>query len=390
MQNFVYHNPTKVIFGKGCISQIGTEAKNFGNKALFVYDENAAKKSGVYDQIVRSLKEAGIAFVEFTQIRENPVIADARKGIELARKEKIEFIVAAGGGSAIDEAKAIAAGLCVAHDVWDFFCGKAVMKTAMPVLAVITKSATGTETNGGSVMMNEETSEKVGLILPPLFPKIAFMDPSVTRSLPNIQLAYGAVDAISHLLEGYLTNDDPETPTVDEYAEGLIRSIVSSTEQLLENPDHDNARATFMWSAALAWNGLVLAGIGKCGYPNHLIGHAMSALYGTQHGASISVSFSGWMPYFIAESAANARKMSQFGKAVFAINGQDTTKSAEATVAAFRNWCKKIGAPTTLKEIGIDDTGLHRVAENASLGAEGWGIPQYTKERISHILSRCE
>jgi alcohol dehydrogenase YqhD (iron-dependent ADH family) len=145
-----------------------------------------------------------------------------------------------------------------------------------------------------------------------------------------------------------------------------------------------------MWSAALAWNGLVLAGIGKCGYPNHLIGHAMSALYGTQHGASISVSFSGWMPYFIAESAANARKMSQFGKAVFAINGQDTTKSAEATVAAFRNWCKKIGAPTTLKEIGIDDTGLHRVAENASLGAEGWGIPQYTKERISHILSRCE
>lgn len=389
MQNFTYYNPTKVIFGKGCVSQIGGEAKNFGKKALFVYDENAAKKSGVYDTIIRSLHEAGIEVVEYTKIRQNPVIADVYEGIELGRREKIEFIVAAGGGSAIDEAKAIGAGLCVDHDVWDFFTGKATMATSLPLLAVITKSATGTETNGGSVIMNEATQEKFGLIVPPLFPKVAFMDPTVTLSLPMDQVAYGAVDAISHLLEGYLTNDDPDTPVLNEYAEGLIRSIIDSTNRILRKPDDYDARATFMWAAALAWNGLVLTGIGKCGYPNHMIGHSMSVLYGTQHGASISVSFSGWMPYFIADSDANAAKMAQFGKSVFGIDHADANIAAKKTVDTFRDWCKMIGAPTTPEEVGIDRVGLKKVAENAALCSEQWALPQYTKETIESILSAC-
>ena len=390
MQNFTYYNPAKVIFGKGTIAQIGAEAKVFGRKALFVYDKNATAKNGVYQTIVDSLREAGIEFVEYTEIRPNPVLSQVQEGIVLAKKEKVDFVIGAGGGSAIDEAKAIAAGACTDHDVWDYFLGKATLEKALPVLAVITKSATGTETNGGSVIHNEQTDEKLGLVVSPLIPKIAFMDPVATFSVPAEQTAYGAVDAMSHVLEGYLTNDDPDTPWVDEYCEGISRTLISSTDRILNDPEDYNARAAYMWAAALAWNGLVLTGIGNCGYPNHLIGHSMSALYGVQHGASISISFSGWMPWFIKESPAGMKKMAQFGNRVFGIVEPDTKIAAEKTVEHFRKWFKKIGAPTKLSDLDIDNAGLQKIAENVELCSSKWGMTQYDKELAALLLNSCE
>ncbi|MGL6195983.1 MAG: iron-containing alcohol dehydrogenase [Thermoguttaceae bacterium] len=390
MQNFVYYNPTKVVFGKGCVDQLGAEAVQCGKKALFVHDKNATTRSGVYDQIVKSLKASGVDFVEFTQVQPNPVLADVHAGIALARKEKIDYVIAAGGGSAIDEAKAIAAGVCVEHDVWEFYSGKEPLTKALPVLSIITKSATGTETNGGSVITNEVTKEKYGLIVAPLIPKVAFMDPCVTFSVPADQTSFGAVDAISHLLEGYLTNEDPETPILNEYVEGLIRSIIAATDRILKNPSDYEARATYMWAASLAWNGLGITGIGKCSYPNHLLGHSMSAMNGVQHGASISIAFSGWMPYFIKESEANAKKMAHFGKVVFGVTETDVNKAAETTVEIFRNWCKKTGSPTTLAELDIDDAGLEKIAENVALCAPMWGLPGFNKEHVVMILKMCK
>ena len=382
MQNFTFHNPTKIVFGQGTLDQIGTEAAAYGKKALYIYGKGSIKRNGVYEKTVASLKSAGIELVEFGGVKANPVLSHTQEGIALAKQERVDMIVAVGGGSVIDEAKAIAAGVVMDVDVWEFYARRHNPQGALPLLTVLTMSATGTEMNGGTVITNEKTQEKLGLGSPYLFPKTSILDPTTLISVPADQTAYGAVDAATHLMESYFTREDKYTPIQDRYVEGIIRTITEIAETQQKNPHDLATRATFMWAATLAWNGLAPAGVGKWSTPNHLIGHSMSALHDTPHGASLSISLSGWMSWY-AEQGGGTARLAQLGKAVFDVS------TAEETIVAFRMWFRSIGSPTTLADIGVDDAGLVKIAENIGHCSPLWGLPEYTAEFCETILRRC-
>jgi len=389
MQNFTFHNPTKIIFGQDTIGQLGGEAKSYGRKALFLYGQGAIKRNGVYDQAVDSLHAAGIEIVELNGVRANPVLSHTRDGIALAKLEKVDMVVAVGGGSVIDEAKAVCAGACSENDVWDFYTGKSVPTAALPLIAVLTVAATGTEMNGGTVITNEETLEKYGWGNPLLAPKVSILDPTTTFSIGPEYTAYAAVDAVTHLLESYFTSTDPNTQLQDRYVEGIVRTIMSVTETMITTPNDYSARATFMWAATLAWNNLAPCGVGPWSTPNHLIGHSMSALFDTPHGASLSIALSGWLPWYAEQSEANVRQLAQFGTEVLGFNIRSQQHAAEEAVESLRNWFRRIKSPTTLADINVDDAGLVRTAENVAMCNPHWRLPDYTKDRVIDILKRC-
>ncbi|MDR1959867.1 MAG: iron-containing alcohol dehydrogenase [Planctomycetaceae bacterium] len=389
MQSFTFHNPTKIIFGENTIGKLAEETPKYGKKALLVSGKGAIKKNGVYDQVIAALRQAGTEFAEFSGVQANPVLSHTRAGIELAKKENVDMVIAAGGGSVLDEAKAICAGASAENDVWDFYTGKAEPQSALPLLTVLTVAATGSEMNGGTVITNEETHEKYGWGHPLLFPKVSILDPSTTITLGAEYTAYAAVDAATHLMESYFTCEDTDTLIQDRYVEGLIRTIVDVTETMIRTPDDYQARAVFMWAATLAWNNIAPSGVGHWCTPNHLIGHSMSALFGTPHGASLSIALSGWLVWYSGESGRNGAKLAQFGKRVFDINEPVTVRAAELAIEALRGWFHRIHSPTKPADIGVDDAGLLQVAENVEFCNPHWGMPQYNKDLVASILKLC-
>jgi hypothetical protein len=388
MRNFTFWNPTKIIFGEGTIPQIGEETRRYGKKVLLVYGKSSIKKNGVYDVVVNSLRQAGLVIVEFSGVQPNPVLTHLNEGIALAKRERVDVIVAVGGGSVLDESKAITAGARSEGDVWDFFLGIREVRDALPLLAVLTLAATGSEMNNGGVITNEATQQKFNISSPLLFPKVSILDPTVTYTVPRNHTANGAVDAISHLIEGYFTASDPWTPIQDRYVESLILSIMESADRILANPADAQGRATMMWAATLALNGLPIAGIGPCGFPNHMIEHSLSALYDIAHGAGLSIVIPGWMKY---ASQKNPAKFAQFARRVFSIADE---KSLEPTAAkgidALKSWFKKIGNPVSLADANIPATEIDRIAENATMLAKKWGLTDYTKEEIAKVLTLCK
>ena len=387
MQNFTFCNPTKIIFGKGTISQIGEQAKTQTGRALLIYGSGSIKKNGVYDQVIQSLDEAKIERVEYPGVKANPTVAHAREGVELAKQEKVNFILAVGGGSVIDEAKAIAAGAISDRDVWSFYVEQPPEK-ALPLLTVLTLAATGTEMNGGTVLTNEETGEKYGLGAAPLYPQVSILDPTTTFSVPANHTAYAGVDSITHLSESYFTQADPWTPIQDGYVEGIIRAIRQSVDRAIQKPDDYDARATFMWAATLAWNGIAPSGVGQWCTPNHMIGHSFSALYDTPHGASLSVVLPAWLDYQIDQK--NAAKIAQFATNVFGLKEANEEATARAGVAALRDWFRSIGSPVTFAEANIPDGGLEKIVENILLCMGHWNLPEYTDAVLTDILQRAQ
>ena len=383
MENFVYQNTTKIIFGKNTIPQVGSECAAIGKKVLLLFGKGSIKRNGVYDQVVASLQKAGIAWVELGGVKANPLLSHAHEGIELARREQVDLVLAVGGGSVIDEAKAICAGVMADHDVWDFYMRKAPVTKALPLIAVLTMSATGTEMNGGTVITNEETSQKLGIGHAPLYPRCSILDPETLYTIPAEQSAYGCVDATTHLLEGYFTGADRFTPLQDRYVEGIIRTLVEIAAPMIAKPDDYQLRATFMWAATMAWNGTAPSGIGAWHTPNHLIGHSMSSLFDTPHGASLSITLTAWMPWY---ARTRPGRLAQLGRAVFDIQGDDPNAAAAKTIDAFVHWFKSIGSPTTLADIGVDADGRERFAENVGWCAPLWGLPDYTKEFVLSLF----
>ncbi len=380
MQNFVYRNTTKIIFGRNTIPQVGEECRKIGKRLLLLYGKGSVKRNGVYEQVVRSLDDAGLSRVELDGVKANPTLAHTHLGIELAKKENVDLVLAVGGGSVIDEAKAICAGACVDHDVWDFYMQKAAVVKALPLIDVLTMSATGTEMNGGTVITNEATGVKLGMGFDALYPRTSILDPETLYSIPPEQTAYGCIDATTHLLEGYFTGEDRSTPLQDRYAEGIIRTLVEIAGPMMDNPRDYSLRSTFMWGATLAWNGTAPSGIGNWSTPNHLIGHSMSSLYDTPHGASLSIALAAWMPWY---AKSRPERLRQLGKAVFDIHEADPSRAATQTIDAFVRWFQSLGSPTTLKEIDADPDAF---AENVALCAPLWGLPGYSKEFILELF----
>jgi alcohol dehydrogenase YqhD (iron-dependent ADH family) len=386
MQNFVFENTTKIIFGQGQIKKIGPEVRRFGNKVLLVYGKESIKKNGIYDQVIASLNEAGVAFVELAGVKSNPVLSTVVKGIELARKEKAEVVLAVGGGSVIDTAKTIAAGVKVDHDVWEFFTYKKIIKDALPVLVVLTLSASASEMNAAAVITNEDGCCKFSIRSPFIQPKTSIMDPTVLFSLSREYSAYSAVDAITHMLEGYFNNTEPFSPLQDRLVEGFMKTVMENTATILQNPGDYNARANMMWATTLAFNGLTTAGMGITGFPAHMIEHSLSALFDIAHGAGLSIVLPGWMLY---ASRKNPARFAHFAEQIFQVTDQDQNKAALEGIAALKAWFKSIGSPTTLAEGNIPAADIGKIADNAHALAQVWGLKAYTPDVIAEILTLC-
>lgn len=386
MENFVFWNPTKIVFGKDTVLQIGRETQKFGKKVLLVYGKSSIKKSGVYDKVLNSLHEAKLDVVDFSGVQSNPVLSHVREGIAVAKHERVDVVVGVGGGSVLDEAKAIAAGAKIDKDIWDFYIYKATVEDALPILGVLTLAATGSEMNFTAVITNEETQQKYAIDSAHIFPKVSILDPTATYTVPKTYTVYGAVDIISHATEGYFTATDPWTPIQDRLVEGLVKTVIESTERLLRNLQDYQARATMMWAASLALNGLPVAGIGYYEFPSHMIEHSLSAMYNIAHGAGLGIVTPGWMRSAYKQSPV---KFAQFAEHVFDIHEESQEKTAEKGIATLQTWFDSIGCPTTLSAGNIPVSEIPKIAENAEQTALLWDLKGYTKEVITEILNLC-
>lgn len=375
MKDFTFYNPTKIIFGENKTEKVGNYLR--GNKTLLMYGGGSIKKNGIYDKVINSLKLNNINYVEKGGVKPNPILSFVRETINFAKSEKIDAILAVGGGSVIDSAKAIAAGYYYENDVWDFFVNKAKIEKALPIYVVLTLSATASEMNSGAVITNEDTKQKFNINADSLFPTVSILDPVNTYTVPSHQVANGCVDAMIHLLEGYFTKNYENTPIQDGFVEVLLRTIMFETKEILKNPIDYDARANFMWSATLALNGLTTAGIGNYGFPNHMIGHSLSAIYDIAHAHSLSIVFPAWLKYNFDNKK---ERIVQLGKAVF--NESD----AEATINKIISFFKSIGVPTNLPDANIDKKDIPMIAENAVALAKKWQLNDYTVEVIAKIL----
>ena len=379
MHDFVFHNPTKVIFGKNKEKEIGAELKAAGvNKVLFVYGRNSIMQSGLFQQVVSSLQEHSIAYVEFGGVVSNPVLSHARQGVERAKAENVDAILAVGGGSVLDEAKGIAVGALADEDLWEFYAGKEVER-ALPLFTVLTIAATGSEMNGNSVITNEEIKAKWNISSIHVYPKVSILNPALTCTVPPDYTAYSAVDAIAHVIEGYFTKQ-PGSRLQDRLVESIIKTVMETTDLLMDDPENTAARGEFEWAATLALNGLTPAGIGPYGFPNHMIEHSLSALYDIAHGAGLAIVIPAWLRWYHTQT----RTPSQFDRFAAEIFGLD---DAAAGIDALEAWFVKIGAPVRLADAAIPGEDIERIAENAALLAKRWGIgEEYPPAVIAEIL----
>jgi len=386
MEDFIFHNPTKIIFGRGKIAELGREIEPFGKRVLFVYGQGSIRQNGIYDQVVRSLEGRGIHRVELPGVRSNPVLSRVYEGIDAARRERVDVLLAVGGGSVMDTAKAIAAGVPADHDVWEFFLFRKTVERALPVLTVPTVSASASEMNGAAVITKEEGARKFSARSPLLNPRTSILDPSVLFSLDPAYSAYSAVDAVTHALEGYFNQTATESTLQDRLVEALIRTIMESTEVILREPRNYEARAAMMWSAVLAFNGLTTAGRGRVTLPVHMIEHSLSALYDLPHGAGLSILLPAWMSF---QSTGDPRKLARFGREIFGVENRDDRTAARRGGRFLKAWFQMIGAPVTLQEGGIPEGSVDDIAEHALALAAVWQLKEYTKDVILEVLKRC-
>ena len=381
MNNFTYYNPTKIEFGKEKENNIGEYLAQSGiKKVLLVYGGGSIKKNGLYSRIIDSLDKNNIAFEELSGVVSNPLLSKVNEGITLAKDHKVEAILGVGGGSVADSAKAIAAGAKYDGDVWDFFINKAQITEALPVFTVMTLSATASEMNGNSVVMNDDTKQKYSIASVLVNPVVSVINPELIATVSEEYLAYSAVDIISHCIEVYFTaSTHPHFNS--RIVESIIKTVIETTEILLENPNDYDARAEFAWAAIQGLNGLTPAGTEGGNFPNHMIEHSLSALYNVAHGAGLSVVIPAWMKWYKEQNTAQFKR---FAKEIF--NSDDENVGIEK----LESWFSKIGAPITLQELNIPRDGIKELAINANATANVWGMGElYSSETIVEILEKA-
>lgn len=390
MDAFQLQIPTKVIFGSGVLEHLGAEIVRFGRKVLLVYGRDSIKRNGVYDTVMKQLLSVGVEVTEHPGVKPNPVLSHAEEGISRARKAGTEVILAVGGGSVIDAAKAIAAGVRCDAPLWDFYTRKRTFNDALPLVVVQTLPATSSEMNAASVITNDTTSEKFSVRSDHLFPKVSFLDPSLTVTIPLEYTAYACTDILSHMMEGYFTTTEEWIPVQDGMVEGVCRAVIESMERLLIDPRDLEARSAVMWAGALAWNGLLKAGVKGASIPNHMLEHPLSAHHDIAHGAGLSIVIPAWLKYKKHDIAG---RIIRFGREVLAISDEGADLPdlvrADRVIEALESWYRKIGTPVSFKEAGIRDPDVEGYTAQALKLAEFWHVPGYTAEDIREIYHLC-
>ncbi len=378
MRDFTFFNPTRIEFGKGKENQIGQYVKASGAESVLVlYGSDRIKQNGLFDRIAASLTEHGVAFAEQGGVVSNPKLSHVKKAIGQMKAKNLQAVVAVGGGSVLDSAKAISAGSRYDGDVWDFFTGKAGVKDAVPVFAIMTLAATGSEMNAYGVVTHDETLEKLAIYSPLLNPRVSVINPELMASVTPDYLAYSAVDIFAHCLDLYFS-----AGYLPEYnaalIENILRTVMRTTAALLKNPGDYDARGEFAWAATMALNGLTFVGVEGNSFDTHMVEHAMSALYNVPHGAGLAVVLPAWMTWY---KPRRPERFERFALQIFGVNG------ADAGIDKLRAWFKSIGAPLTLAEAGIPESGIDALADNAMGLARNWHMTgTYTKDSIVEIL----
>lgn len=359
MENFIFQNPTRIIFGKDAENQVGREVSRYGKKILLHYGGGSIKRSGLYQRVVASLKEAGVEFVELSGVKPNPRLSLVHEGIKICREQETQLILAVGGGSVIDSAKAIAVGVPYNGDVWDFYTGKAVPKETLSIGTILTLPAAGSEASNSAVITNEDGWYKRGLTSDVLYPKFSILNPELAFTLPKYQVACGVSDIMAHLMERYFTNT-PHVELTDRLCESTLKTIINNAPLVLEQPDNYDAWAEVMWSGTVAHNNLL--NTGRTGdWASHDIEHELSGIYDVAHGAGLAVIFPAWMKYVYKH---DLNRFVQYAVRVWNVDHdfRSPERTALEGIKRLEHFYHSIGLATDLKGIGIDETRLEEMA----------------------------
>ncbi len=373
--------PTEIFFGKNQIEVLGKQLKKENVKSvLLVYGKGSIKRSGLYDKIISLLAENSIKVTELPGIDPNPRISSVAKGAELCRENKIDFIIAAGAGSVIDCSKAIAAARYYNGDPWDFFIRRTSVKKALPLCAVLTLAATGSEMNGGCVLTNEKTLEKLPMGSVRLKPRFSILDPVYTFTLPKNQTIAGIADMMSHVFEQYFSY--PDASLQDHMSEAVLKTVIENAPVVVAEPENYEARADIMWAGTVALNGLLE--LGKEGdWATHMIEHELSAKYDITHGVGLAILTPNWMKHVLDEK--NCYKFAAYGRNVWNITEKDDMKAALQAIEKTSEFFKSIGLPQKLSEIGIDGSRFDEMAESALKNSRIGTFKELNKEDIVEI-----
>ena len=387
MDNFTYHNPTKLIFGKGQLSALRNEVPKYGTKVLLVYGGGSIKRNGLYDQVIAELNAVNANVFELAGVEPNPRLTTARKGIEICKKEGIDFILAVGGGSVIDCSKTIAGGATYDGDVWDLIMGRDKVVSALPLGTVLTLAATGSEMNSGAVITNWETQEKYGWGSPLFFPKFSILDPENTYTVPKDQTIYGIVDMMSHVLEQYYFKQD-NAPLQDELCEGVLRTVLEAGPKLVNDLQNYTYRETILYAGTVALNGVLSMGT-RGDWGTHNLEHAVSAVYDIPHGGGLAIIFPNWLKFTLDEGLAKSKRLA------IKVFGVDPTGKSDRDIALegidrLRQFWNELGAPSQLKDYDITDEKLDVLANRAMKRGPFGGFYQFkSEEEVQELYKMC-
>ncbi|CAM3207955.1 iron-containing alcohol dehydrogenase [Lactococcus laudensis] len=350
MNNFRMYVPTDIRFGKNRLNELPEVLEPYGKRVLLAYGGGSIKRFGLYDKVVDLLESNGFHIVELTGIEPNPKIDSVREGVKLIREHALDVILAVGGGSVVDAAKVIAGGVYYDGDAWDLVEDSSKMGKAVPIVDILTLAATGTEMNRNAVISNPERNEKLGTSGWELLPKVSFLDPTNTFTVPASQTAAGAADILSHLFEQYF-NHTAGVDVQDNIAEGLMKAVIQHAPTAIQTPDDYIARANILWASTLALNGI--PGNGRAGgWTCHPIEHELSAYYDITHGIGLAILTPRWMAYCLNHDATTIPKFAKYARNVWHLEGDDEIIAHQA-VKATHDFLKSLGIPMTLPEVGI-------------------------------------
>ena len=383
--NFTYYNPTKLYFGEEAMSNLAPELNSFGKNVLLVYGGGSIKKNGIYDQVMVILNQCGKNVTELPGVMANPTLDKLYEGIELARKNEIEFILAVGGGSVVDYSKALSASIHCQEDPWQKFYMQMQNpdNKVVPVGTVLTMVGTGSEMNGGAVITNNQMKMKIGKVFgPEVFPKFSIMNPKVTYTLPKYQMVAGFFDIMSHILEQYFSNTDDNTS--DYVMEGLLKSLIHSSLIAVENPEDYEARSNIMWTATWALNTFVAMGK-TTDWKVHMIGQSVGAFTNATHGMTLAAVS---MPYYRFIMKDGLAKFKRYAINVWNVDptGKSDEEVAKEGLCAMESYMNKLGLVMKISELGVTEEMIPGIVKGTFLFPSGYRT--LTAEEVEAILQQ--
>ena len=360
MLNFNYSIPTRILFGEGKIELLGKEIKKYGSRVLLAYGGGSIKKNGIYQNVVKILKENDIPFFELSGIEPNPRVESVIEGVKICRENNIDFILAVGGGSTIDCCKAVGAAYYYDGNPWDLVIGKAKIEKVLPIGCILTLAATGSEMDAGGVISNMETNQKYGVGHPGMFPKFSILDPTYTYTVSPYQTAAGVADIMSHIFESYFSKVRGAY-LQDRLAEGLLKTCIHYGRIAIDDPENYEARANLMWASSLAINGLLAYGKDSI-WSVHPLEHELSAYYDITHGVGLAILTPHWMEHVLDENTLY--KFVEYGINVWNIErDKSDMEIAKESIEKTRDFFISLGIPMTLREVGIGEEKIETMAK---------------------------